>query len=68
MKGNTVAEEFFKIILDFSFKIGNDKNTRLFYILDLIVMNYKEAITWHDVGGQLGNSDHCGIRYKLKWD
>ncbi len=66
--GNKETEEFLKVIQDNFLKQVVVEPTRGNNILDVILTNREEEVTQVEVGGQLGNRDHRGIRYNLEWE
>ena len=60
------AENLLKLVQDNFLNKVIREHTTGDNILDLIVTNGDDLVKEADVGGQLGNSDHCEIRFILK--
>ena len=64
--GDNDAEDLLKLVQDNFLNQIIREPTRGDSILDLILTNRDDLVKEADVGGQLGNSDHCEIRFILK--
>ena len=65
VSGNDV-EDLLKLVQDNFLNQVIKEPTRGDNILDLILTNGDDLVKEADIGGQLGNSDHCEIRHILK--
>ena len=66
--GDQEAEEFLNVVQDNFLRQIINEPTRGNNILDLVLTNREEVIKDTEIGGNLGNSDHCEIRFKMKWN